>query len=216
MSSSSPSLRSPRSPADRRRTRLARIARLVLFIALPAALGWGVGRGMAMTLGTHRVVDDPAPGASAIPPARSAPSAPPGLTTPTPLTTPATPVHFTTWDIVLDSPQPIAAWQLRATPRDDSVRLVGIEGGSPPFAEPAAYDPAALAGGVVILAAYTLLPPAQLPDGAIAVATLHVRQRGETTIPPFAVALELAADADGNAIDARVELRRAEPSSPAP
>ncbi|MFT5422307.1 MAG: hypothetical protein ACI89L_000064 [Phycisphaerales bacterium] len=82
----------------------------------------------------------------------------------------------------------LAAWQVEFVGTSDKgdVLLVGIEGGEggeggadAAYASPAHYDPAAMAGSRVILAAYTLDPDA--PRGKTRVARLHLRVPMNTT-----------------------------------
>ena len=91
-------------------------------------------------------------------------------------------VRFTTVDVVLDSgSSPLAAWQIEVEDPAGRAKIVGIEGGAhPAFAEPAHYDPRALAGGRIVLAAFSL--EGDLPTGATRVATLHLEVRGDEPV----------------------------------
>jgi hypothetical protein len=81
---------------------------------------------------------------------------------------------FSAVDIFVDSgSEPLAAFQIEF--RAGSSKIVGIEGGEhQAFKEPARYDPKALQQNRVILAAFSIAPPAQLPKGKTRVATLHL------------------------------------------
>jgi hypothetical protein len=109
--------------------------------------------------------------------------------------------NFTAVDVYVDSPKPLAAWQVEI--RTDAT-IVGVEGGEPKaYAEPPFYDPKALQGGRIVLAAFTT--DAAPPSGRIRVARLHLQERGTST----STAREIVAAAPGGArLDAKVELVR--------
>ena len=115
-------------------------------------------------------------------------------------------VRFTYVDLHLDpAGRALAAWQLELVDPQGRARIVGIEGGAhPAFAEPAAYDPQALHGGRVILAAFSLED--ELPAAPTRVARVHLEVQGSS---PLALRAELhtAAGPDGVAYpaDLRVE-----------
>ena len=75
-------------------------------------------------------------------------------------------------DVYVDSGElALAAYQFEL--RCDSAEIVGIEGGEPAhFREPPRYDPAALQGGRVVLAAFTTEPDP--PRGRVRVARVHL------------------------------------------
>lgn len=81
-------------------------------------------------------------------------------------------------DLYLDpAGERLAAWQLELDDPAGRSLVVGIEGGEhPAFAEPAYYDPAAMRGGRVILAAFSLAE--ELPAGRTRVARVHLEIRG--------------------------------------
>jgi len=118
----------------------------------------------------------------------------------------AAPVRFTTVELVLDSgADDLAAWQVEVTDASGRARIVGIEGGEhPAFREPARYDPQALAGGRIVLAAFSL--DANLPSGSTHVATLHLEVRGDGPVP-LAARVQAAADAEGNELAPTSTLR---------
>ena len=108
---------------------------------------------------------------------------------------------FTAVDVYIESPKPLAAWQVEI--RTDAT-IVGVEGGEPKsYAEPPFYDPKALQGGRIVLAAFTT--DAAPPSGRVRVARLHLRERGPTSL----TAHEIVAAAPGGArLDAKIELLR--------
>lgn len=106
---------------------------------------------------------------------------------------------FTAVDVYVDSPKPLAAWQLEIR---TSATIVGVEGGEPKcWAEPPFYDPKALQSGRILLAAFTT--DAAPPSGRIRVARLHLQGTGDFS------AKEVVAAAPGGArMDVKVELAR--------
>ena len=113
--------------------------------------------------------------------------------------------RFRPVEVFVDSSgAPLAAWQLEVI-ADGEAQIVGVEGGaSPAFAEAPAYDPEALAGGRIILAAFSLRDAAELPRGRTRVATVHVREPGAA--PRYSVRLQAAAGPDGTPIPATASL----------
>lgn len=106
--------------------------------------------------------------------------------------------RFSAIDVFIATGDPLAAWQLEIVTR---AKIVGIEGGDGVFAEPPAYDPAALAGGKVVLAGLTT--EKELPKGRVRVARLHLEETGATIYTPKLIA---AAGLGGKKLDATVEL----------
>jgi hypothetical protein len=98
---------------------------------------------------------------------------------------------------------PLAAYQVEIIARGDA-RIVGVEGGeSGAFHNPPYYDPAALQGGRIILAAFNT--GSDLPRGRTRVATLHMRQaQADVT---YEAKLIAAAGQDGRRISAKVETQ---------
>ena len=86
--------------------------------------------------------------------------------------------RFTSVDLFVDPRgQPLAAYQLECLADPSRVTLVGVEGGEhPAFREPPYYDPAALSGNRVILAAQNT--GIDRPSARTRVATLHRRVVG--------------------------------------
>ena len=106
-------------------------------------------------------------------------------------------------DVYLDTDESrLAAWQIDFAAVNDNVRIVGIEGGADAaFAEPPYYDPAAIQGERVIIAALSTLAPDLLPAGRTRVATIHYERLGESDArgpaPRFTATLTAAANAAG-------------------
>ena len=114
-------------------------------------------------------------------------------------------VRFATVEVLIDSgAEPLAAWQLEWSDPSGRASLVGIEGGEHrAFVEPARYDPRALAGGRVVLAAFSLSD--DLPSGRTRVARLHLEVRGADPLLGEC-RLVAAAGAEGRELEARVAL----------
>lgn len=121
-------------------------------------------------------------------------------------------VRFVALDLYLDpGPQKLGAYQL--TFDSKAATLVGVEGGeSAAFADPPFYDPKALAGGRVILAAFHAGPDS--PAGRTRVARLHLRVEGAAE-PTYTTKLTVAADAAGEPIDAALTAEFAKPEGDA-
>ena len=83
-------------------------------------------------------------------------------------------VRFRAFDLFIDSgASPLAAWQVEVRFESAETKVVGVEGGEgPAHTDPAYYDAAALQGGRIVLARFTLEPSP--PAGVIRVARLHV------------------------------------------
>ncbi len=113
-------------------------------------------------------------------------------------------VRFRPIEVYIDAtPVPLAAYQIEIV-ADGEAEIVGVEGGdAPAFAEPPRYDPKALTGKRIILAAFDT--GTGLPHGRTRVATVHVREAGPTP-PDYTATLVAAAGADGRSIPAIVEL----------
>jgi hypothetical protein len=96
----------------------------------------------------------------------------------------------------------LAAWQVEIG-TDDRAAIVGVEGGEPAvYREPPTYDPAALQGGKIILAALTT---GDAPSGRVRVARLHLMESARVELEGKV----LAAGAPGGArFDAKVTLVR--------
>lgn len=123
-------------------------------------------------------------------------------------------IRFEAVDVFIDSGhQPLAAWQLEVQSRDDRVEIVGIEGGQhAAFSEPAYYDPEAMNGNRVILAAFSTSK--ELPKGKTRVARIHVQCEGRN-VTAYRTSLVVAADAEGRTIPSTMSLARASSSNEA-
>jgi hypothetical protein len=119
---------------------------------------------------------------------------------------PDQPARFTTVDLFVDPRgQRLAAYQLEFVADPARVTLVGVEGGAhPAFTEPPYYDPAALSGNRVILAA--LNTGTDLPHERTRVATLHLRVVAGEGEPTYQAKLEVAGNPEGNPIPADVAV----------
>ena len=98
--------------------------------------------------------------------------------------------------------QELAGWQLRADFGESDARIVGIEGGeNAAFSDAPHYDPRALNGGEIVLAA--LSSHQELPTGPTIVAVIHV-EHDRSGLPPLEVSELIAVGADGNETPATV------------
>jgi hypothetical protein len=117
--------------------------------------------------------------------------------------------RFATVDVYIDSAEPLAAWQFELGERRGSMQVVGIEGGAnASFGDPPYYDRAAVeraAADRIIVADFSLSPPASLPVGRTRVATVHVRLAGSAA-PDYDLRLVAAGAADGRPIDAKISF----------
>jgi hypothetical protein len=110
-------------------------------------------------------------------------------------------------DVFVD-PQgvPLAAWQVEVVAEGpEGGSIVGVEGGDGPhFSKAPYYDPAALQGGKIIIAAFTTGegPPA----AKFRAARLHLAERGGPA--KYTARIMAAAAPGGERIGAAVELRR--------
>jgi hypothetical protein len=112
--------------------------------------------------------------------------------------------RFRTFGVVIDAGEErLAAWQVELTYEPDTVRIVGVEGGPPPWEEAPYYDPRGLEGGRILIAAFTLSP--EVPTGPIRVARIHVQEMRRSRTP-LQANLAAAADPDGRRIGATVRL----------
>ena len=113
--------------------------------------------------------------------------------------------RFVPVDIVLDSPEPVAAWQFELSDRHGAIKVVGVENGdSSAFADAPYYDRAATQAGEVerlVVADYSLAGADVLPVGRARIATVHVMVVGELDLE---LTLVTAATADGRSIDASI------------
>jgi hypothetical protein len=117
--------------------------------------------------------------------------------------------RFVAVDVFVDAGEhTLAGWQLDVT--FGSATLVGVEGGEPAaFRAAPTYDSRALRGGRVVLAALAREATAQLPNGRVRTARLHVMTR-EPGLPAHELRSAVAVDVRGNRIEVDVEVRRTE------
>ena len=74
-----------------------------------------------------------------------------------PRTQEADDVRFAVVEVRVDSGGvELAAWQVELVDPTGRATVVGVEGGAEPWSEPPRYDPAALRGGRIVLAAFLL------------------------------------------------------------
>ena len=99
---------------------------------------------------------------------------------------------------------PLAAWQVEVLDVGDRRSIVGVEGGDhAAYAAPPFYDPAALRGGRIILAAFSTAD--DLPTRETRVARVHMRIPDENGAVPE-VRLEAAATRGGVEIPVTIRL----------
>jgi len=128
---------------------------------------------------------------------------PPTDTQPRPVVQEA--VRFRAVDVYVDSAlRSLAAYQFELKAKGAEVKMVGVEGGGhAAFAEPPYYDPKALMGGRIIIAAFNT--GKDLPTGKTRVATVHVQVTGDKA-PEYSAKLTVAASTDGERIPAAITL----------
>ena len=114
---------------------------------------------------------------------------------------------FRAVDIYVDSKgTPLAAYQIEFSCTNGLAKIVGIEGGEhPAFKEAPFYDAKAMQHERVIIAAFTMAAPDQLPAHKTRIATIHVQIVGQEE-PRFYVKLQTAGNADGKRISAEVSF----------
>ena len=116
---------------------------------------------------------------------------------------------FAAFDVFVDSGnKTLGAWQFEWLVRGGGARIVGVEGGEhAAFAAAPHYDPAALQGGRILIAAYSTAK--ELPRGRTRVARVHLRIDAGPS-PEFAVQLQASADGEGAALSATVAWQKME------
>ena len=118
-------------------------------------------------------------------------------------------VRFAALDVQLESAQPVAAWQFELSEAGGRMHVVGVENGdSPAFAKAPYFDRKAVNDGRadrIIVADFTLRPPAELPTGKVRIATVHVRITGDSR-PEYVLRLVTAGNAAGKPVPASVHL----------
>ncbi|MHC5110395.1 MAG: hypothetical protein ACYTHJ_11010 [Planctomycetota bacterium] len=124
---------------------------------------------------------------------------------------PAANTRFAAVDVILDGHgSQLAAYQvelkIKETEATGSVKFVGVEGGEhQAFTKPPYYDPKALTQSKLVLAAFDL--GEELPDQPTRVARIHMMIIGDIQQPQFETKLIVAADGDGNEIDATATIK---------
>jgi hypothetical protein len=109
-------------------------------------------------------------------------------------------------DVLVDSgSKRLGAYQVEVETK--GAMIVGLEGGeSKAFAAAPYYDPAALQGHKIVVAAFST--DAELPTGLTRVARLHLmRNDGQGGMPALTEKLVVATDGEGNVVDAKLTLR---------
>ena len=122
-----------------------------------------------------------------------------------PTPTPPTPeVRFRPMTIELEiRGEPVAAYQVELRVVSGNATVVGVEGGAATgFTAPPYYDPAALSGGRIIIAAFN--PQVSLPPGRHKVAVVHLRESGPT--PTYEMSVITAGDRAGHRVEITATL----------
>ena len=103
---------------------------------------------------------------------------------------------------------PLAAYQIDFHSTTGGLRIVGVEGGEHALYRDAPYyDPRAMQGDRVIIAAYAAGPREALPVGPVRVARVHVMYSSDADATLHAT-LDAAANFEGDAIDATIAWRK--------
>ncbi len=125
----------------------------------------------------------------------------------TTLTQAADQPRFGTVDIYLDPHGlPLTAYQLELTAQNSSVKISGIEGGEPAaFQNPPFYDPKAMQGDRVILAAFSKAAVDKLPKSKVRIATVHYLVTGEGK-PEFTLKLITSGTTNARKIKAAASI----------
>ena len=125
------------------------------------------------------------------------------LTVGTSFLVPQEQIRFVAFDVFVDpGGKPLAAWQIEVVCESGKSLIVGVESGEAPFnVKPPYYDPRALQGGRIVIAAFTMdkTPPSK----RIRVARLHFQETGDAK---YVSRLITAASTDGGRIDVTLEL----------
>lgn len=117
-------------------------------------------------------------------------------------------IRFEAIDVFVDSgDRQLAAWQIELQNTQNSIEIVGIEGGQhAAFSQPAYYDPEAMNGNRVVLAAFSTAQ--DLPSGKTRVARIHVQCQGRN-VTEYRMSLAVSADAAGEVIPAKLSIAKA-------
>ncbi|MBW7990349.1 MAG: hypothetical protein FVQ84_10095 [Planctomycetes bacterium] len=118
-------------------------------------------------------------------------------------------VRFAPLHIYLDSGnKSLAAYQFELKAAAGQIEIVGVEGGQhKAFRQAPYYDPAALANGRIIIAAFDT--GSELPKGRTRIATIHLQIIGDAE-PDYELKLTVAGDADANEIPAKISFEKGE------
>ena len=118
-------------------------------------------------------------------------------------------VRFASLDVIIDTPEPLGAWQFEMSDGNGSMLIVGVENGdSPAFGDAPYFDLDAVQAGRaerIVVADFNALPGADLPNGATRVATVHVRYDAQIA-PDYRLRLMAAGNAAGEPIDAAIRF----------
>lgn len=116
-------------------------------------------------------------------------------------------VRFVSLPVYIDSGEAtLAAYQFELKTKSGQVKIVGLENGEhPAFAEPPYYDTAALAKDRIIIAAFNT--GNNLPTGKTRVVTIQLQVIGDVQ-PQYVLNLTVAADSDGNEIQAKITFEK--------
>lgn len=117
-------------------------------------------------------------------------------------------LRFEAIDVFVDSGnEGLAAYQFELDSTSEGVEIVGIEGGEhAAFAEPPYYDPQAMNGNRVVLAAFST--GRNLPKGRSRVARIHVQLQGAEP-KTYRTTLSVSANADGEPVSAELKIAKA-------
>jgi hypothetical protein len=116
---------------------------------------------------------------------------------------------FAAYDVFVDAGSAaLGAWQFEWVVRGGGARIVGVEGGEhPAFAAAPYYDPAALQGGRIVIAAFSMAK--DLPHGRTRIARVHL-MIDPGAAPQYAVQLQACADGAGADLSASVAWQKME------
>jgi hypothetical protein len=117
-------------------------------------------------------------------------------------------IRFAAVDVLLDTEEPVAAWQFELSDQHGVMQVVGVEqGDSGAFARPPYYDREAVRLGRadrIVVADFSLADEADLPVGRVRIATIHLMMSGDDA--DLDLQLITATTGDGRVIDASVSL----------
>ena len=117
-------------------------------------------------------------------------------------------VRFLVMDVYADAgTSALAAYQVEVMATNGLVKIVGVEGGEPAaFRAAPYYDPAAMQSERVVLGAFSLANPDQLPRGQVRIASLHCQVSGPVK-PGFVANVTAAATHGGQPIPIRIAVQ---------